>query len=181
MTVHLSQLIQSLSLGRSTGMRRPAHKWWKPFTPWLLESCGGIFRAIRRLRTSLRKSLSSCSRVLKSSAVRVRLNIGLVGLQLSLVTHHSAAKNLDRYLSFLNWTWTIPKMLQSPLIPMLSTSSLPSLLLNFCKNCLRLSSLAIKWSSGFFISRKNQSRKLPAKRDGAPQKLKLLRCVLGSK
>ena len=172
MTVHLSESTQSLLLGRSTGMRRPAHKWWKSFTPWLLESFGGIFRAIRRLRTSRRKSLSSCLRVLKSSAERVRLNTGLVGLQLSLVTNLSAAKNLDRYLSFLSWTWTIPKMLQSPLIPMLLTSSLLSLPLNFCKNYLRLSNLAIKWSSAFFISRKNQSRKLPAKRDGAPQKLK---------
>ena len=181
MTVHLSQSIQSLSLGRSTGMRGPAHKWWKPFTPWSLESCGGIFRVIRRPRTSLRKSLSSCSRVLKSFAGRVRLNTGLVVLRLSLVTSHSAAKSLDRYLSFLNWTWTIPKMLQSPLIPMRSTSSLPSLLLNFCKNCLRLSSLAIKWLSGFSILRRNQSRKLPPKQDGATLKLKLLRCVLGRK
>ena len=181
MTVHLNQSIQSLSLGRSTGMRGPAHKWWKPFTPWLLESCGGIFRAIRRLRTLLRKSLLSCSRVLKSFAGRVRLNTGLVVLRLSLVTSHSAAKSLDRYLSFLNWIWTIPKMLQSPLIPMRSTSSLPSLLLNFCKNCLRPSSLAIKWSSAFSILRRNQSRKSPPKQDGATLKLKLLRCVLGRK
>ena len=181
MTVHFNQSIQSLLLERSTEMKKPAHKLWKSCIHWSSGSCGGIFRAIRWPRTSLRRSLSRCSRILKSSAERVRLNTGSVVLQLSLVTNHFGVKNLDRSLNFRNWTWTIPKIFQRPSTPMRWMSNLPSILLNFCKNCLRLSSPAIKWSSAFSISRKNQSLKLPRKRDGAPLKLKLLQCVPGRK